>query len=471
MWIVKLGWIPLLLFSIGYAQQRGTQEVSVSTYYVWAGAAEGGEGTQARPFASLAGAAAASGPGDIIYLMTKGAGELLDGGIALKPGQKLIGLGPEGQTTSATSPTVRITNRTENLDGVIVKLSERNEVAGIHFVDMQNHAIYGSGSDYSGATIHHNRFTGAAESEGLIWAVFLEARSGSISGVTVSDIVVRDGEDLGGIQVLHTGSSRGEYQFERNDFSDIGGRAYHIWSQGTSKVVVNILDSTADNIGVGGRNSDSILPHLWGSSEQIILVRNYQYHNSKQVGSRSNTGLEAFIMGEPFSNEEQWCDGCKLTLEIVDSLFEDSVTDGIQLTNYGSNSVLDFKIRNTKIIGAKPQQAGGAISLIAQNAQNSGSRSTLLVENCDIINSSRYGFVISDRGDGYTSIVDLGGGALGSAGNNRIINSAAGEIQVLNANPVARHNWWGSDSPRIELQGDSSSIELDPVLTSDPRNR
>jgi hypothetical protein len=459
-WIVT--WLAVLL-------AIGTADVQATSYYVWSGAPSEGSGSKASPFKILASAEAAAKEGDTIFVSTIGSLAPLDGGIALKPGQKLIGLGPDGKPALHPSSMARLTNSTEHLKGVLVQLSERNEVAGIRFVDLRNHGIHGAGLNYSGARIHHNWFTGAAKSEDLIQAVLLEANSGAIKDVRVEDILVQDGEDLAGIQVMHTGDSTGEYEFARNQFSDLGGRAYLVWSRGTSKIQSRILDSTADNIGRGNRNADSIDPRLWGSTEQNMLVRNYHYNNTKQVGSRSNTGLEAFIMGEPFRDRDEWAKNCKLTLEIVDCVFENTITDGIQLTNYGTNSTLDIKIRNTKVIGANPGQAGGGISLIAQNAQNKGSHTKLLVENCDIINSSRYGFAISDRGEGFTSIVDLGGGPLGSSGNNRVINAAAGEIQVINANPVAKHNYWGGRAPRTDVQGDKSTLNVDDALPNDPR--
>jgi hypothetical protein len=443
-------------------------EQPTSNYYIRAGAEADGDGSESRPFASLQRAEAVSSAGDVIYLMAGGSTETLDGGIALKPRQRLIGLGPNGRPASVGPDMVRLTNSTEHLDGVIVMLSEANEVAGIHFVDMQHHAILGAGTSLSETHIHHNLFSGAAQSEEIIWSVRLESESGSVGAVRVTDSVFRDGDSLGGIQVMHRGDSSGEYLFERNRFTDLGGRAYHIWSLDSSRIRATILDSEADNIGVGDRNSDSILPHLCNSSQQHVVVRDFHYRNTKQVGNVSNTGLEAFIMGAPFTGEESWCNGCQLTLEITDSVFEDAVTDGIQLINFGSNSVLDFRIKNTKVIGAKPRQVGGGISLVPQNDQNTGSSTRLLIENTDIIDSAAYGFAVTDQSDGSTSIVDLGGGELGSAGHNRIIDSSKGEVQVLNAKVVAKHNWWGGNDPRVELQGDSSTVEWQPALTSDP---
>lgn len=59
-------------------------------------------------------------------------------------------------------------------------------------------------------------------------------------------------------------------------------------------------------------------------------------------------------------------------------------------------------------------------------------------------------------------MVDLGGGELGSAGNNRIISSRLGELRVINANPVAKNNWWGG-----ALQGWSFQV-LEQLLMASP---
>ena len=438
-----------------------------ASWFVRAGEPGEGDGSAGSPFGSLAEAEAASADGDVIYLVASF--ELLDGGIAMKPGQKLIGVRFVNQDAAVEGPVVSLTNSTENLAGVIVRLSERNEVAGIRFVDLQNHAIEGVGVDLSGTHLHHNSFTGAALSDDIIWSIRLEAEVGEITDARVTDSTFRDGEWLGGIQVVTRGNSSADYQFERNQFSDLGGRAYHLWSRDQSRIQARILDSSADNIGLGDKNSDSILPHLWDSSEQTVLVRNYRYQNSKQVGNQSNCGIEAFLMGPPFPGPEGYCDGCKLKLVIEDSDFENPVTDGIQLINFGSNSILEVEIRNTRIVDAQPKQVGGGLSLLAQNADNTGSRTSLLVENSDIIGSSGYGFAVSDQGEGHTAVIDLGGGELGSAGNNRFVGSATGEVQLINSVAVAKNNWWGGEAPRIDGEGDGSKLESDPVLEVDPR--
>lgn len=66
-----------------------------NTWYVGADAPPGGDGSRRSPFDSLAAVEAASAPGDEIVVLPSPQGvHPLDGGIALKPGQRLVGAGP-----------------------------------------------------------------------------------------------------------------------------------------------------------------------------------------------------------------------------------------------------------------------------------------------------------------------------------------------------------------------------------------
>jgi len=439
-------------------------------YYVSSTAPSTGEGSPTSPFNTLSQVAAVALEDDTIYLMSGGPGSFHDGSIRLKPGQRLLGADQRGRPIESISATVQVTNSSADLNGSVVQLSSDNEIASLHFVDLRNHGIVAGGGDLSGTFIHHTIFTNSAESDQIVWSIFLALKSGVVGDMEISDSVFRDGRDMGGIQIIHKGNSFGNYFFAGNDFSILGGRGYHIQSMHDSRINTVILNSSVDNMGRGNRNSDSILPILQGSSSQTLLVKGFQYNNTEQVGNQSNTGMEAFIMGNPSVGEENWCDGCRLELFIEDSVFENTLTDSIQLTNFGSNSIIDIEIRNVQVINANPQQAGGAISLIAENAQNSGSRSTLLIENSDMIGSTGYGFVMLDQSTGYSPTVDLGGGALGSKGNNRIINNQDGSIRALQANPIGRENWWGSTGePDTVVEGGRSSFVWQPALDMDSR--
>ena len=454
-----------------------SDQIGGAAYYVSADARPDGDGSRRRPFRSLPPAAAASAAGDTIYLQSSGS--VLDGGIRLKPGQRLIGIGSDGEMSADPADRVRLTNTASLPGGVMVELSRANEVAGIHFVDMGNHAISGAGTDYSGAFIHHSTFTGNAaahieDERGLVYAISLDASNGVRDGVRIEDSSFANGEDLGAIRVFQSGESRGQYRFQRNEFSDLGGRAYFVRTQDRSHVETVILDSVADNIGRGERNSDSIIPYLMGQSEQVMLVRNYRFNNTNQEGNQSNTGIEAYMFGRPRPDEANWCTGCTLTLTILDSVIENAVTDPIQFSNSGTNSRLSYVIRNTRIIGGNPRQGGGGISLNLQGAPDSGGSTTLLVEDTDVIGTSGYGFTLNNRGGGgHAVIVDLGGGVLGSRGNNRFLDNERGALRVSGNRMTAQHNWWGGAAPMVYDRDDQPSpgaqVLVEPVLSADPR--
>src|SRR5688572_31324655 len=102
-----------------------------ATWYVKAGAPHPGDGSKNRPFTSLDQVEAASAPGDTIYVVqTQG---VLDGGIQLKDGQKLIGLGPTVNTANGNSARAKLTNTTDaRYDGDAVRLARNNVVENLH---------------------------------------------------------------------------------------------------------------------------------------------------------------------------------------------------------------------------------------------------------------------------------------------------------------------------------------------------
>src|SRR5262245_59986334 len=109
----------------------GASDPVASTWYVKADAAAGGNGSRSRPFATLEQVEAASQPGDTIRVMPST--RPLDGGIQLKDGQRLTGLG--GPVTkaagSAAQPTITNTSATR-YNGDAVRLADNNVVENIH---------------------------------------------------------------------------------------------------------------------------------------------------------------------------------------------------------------------------------------------------------------------------------------------------------------------------------------------------
>ncbi len=82
-----------------------------TAYYVSADAGGNGNGSKNSPFVELSQAQSVSAAGDTIDLL---AGDrVLDGGIALKTGQKLLGIAANGQLLANAEGRVRLSNTTQ----------------------------------------------------------------------------------------------------------------------------------------------------------------------------------------------------------------------------------------------------------------------------------------------------------------------------------------------------------------------
>ena len=243
-------------------------------------------------------------------------------------------------------------------------------------------------------------------------------------------------------------------------------------------MTTTILDSTANNIGLqpvppdegvpGAGNADSIIPYLTGRSQQRMLVRNYHFKNDKQAGGGSNTALETFIYGRRAEEDRNnWCVGCRADIEIQDSVFEHPVTDGIQVANSGDNSIVNLAIRRTKIIGAAPRQ-GAAIAMSAQGQGSKGGRLTLLVEESEIVGAGGFALSVSNGSGESVAVIDLGGGALGSKGQNIITGNMQGGFRLQGEKVTARNNWWGGAAPTVT--GAGGTADMSSPLPAPPRS-
>ena len=93
---------------------------------------------------------------------------------------------------------------------------------------------------------------------------------------------------------------------------------------------------------------------------------------------------------------------------------------------------------------------------------------TLSAEGNDILGSQDWGLLMVDAGTIVTSSIDLGGGVLGSNGQNRIVGSGLGEALIYAMAVIAKYNWWGSaQGPRLELLS-GATLDFEPILTAQP---
>jgi hypothetical protein len=130
--------------------------VAVRTWFVSAAAPLGGDGSSQRPFDTLNAVEQFSSPGDTIMVLPSPARVApLDGGIALKVGQKLLGAGAPVAGIGANAAAPRITNSSAaHHFGDAVVLASGAEVANIAVAHSYRGAIYGA--DVTNVTVRNN---------------------------------------------------------------------------------------------------------------------------------------------------------------------------------------------------------------------------------------------------------------------------------------------------------------------------
>ncbi|MHB8659673.1 MAG: hypothetical protein ACYC91_17345 [Solirubrobacteraceae bacterium] len=114
------------------------------TWYVQAAARAGGNGSRRAPFLSLVAVQRASRPGDrIVVLRSPMSTPPLDGGIALKPRQTLVGSGPSVlRSKAAALPRIENTQRARQ-NGDAVKLANGDRVDNLVIGPSYRGGIYG----------------------------------------------------------------------------------------------------------------------------------------------------------------------------------------------------------------------------------------------------------------------------------------------------------------------------------------
>jgi len=324
--------------------------VSARTLYVSAGGSQTGNGTSARPFASLATVEQVSRPGDTIVVLATPLGvPALDGGIALKNGQKLIGDG--AKVTASSGPVTvaaRITNTTTANHGDAVVMADGASVSNLMIENARRSGVYIN--DVTDVTVSGNAISAANTSctagqgyagerysgrpmhgYGAIMADY-SSRSASFA---VNGNLIHDGTCMDGIHVRAGGKAVVSGRIDQNivtrlqqglGFVSVLGIALETKDSATLTVTSDGNTQTFIGNHLGGApeaDCEGLLGHQIGGELRWIISRNYFAH---AMGGSSCNGAEFFIT-EGKANS---------TIAISDSLFLDSQGDMIQNINLGS---------------------------------------------------------------------------------------------------------------------------------------
>lgn len=388
-------------------------------WYVSASASSGGDGTISSPFNSLAAAEQASSPDDTIVIEPSPLNvPPLDGGIALKPGQRLIGAGPpvvqlgqpllQGGPPLATStelvsqPRIANTSGTTN-SGDAVELADGSDVENVVITTAYRGAIYGNnvvnvvvrGNDVanfntSGATgfvvqpFYLNSYTAGLATDvanGLAagWAGILVDTASVQTNISIEGNYVHDGFCGDGIDFRSMGTGNATAQVNRNfvtrlaQCSGTGIRTIEgIGTQVTGTGILNVtLDgNTEANTGSPRANMDSLFVNPAESGRLVESIKHNLYTTG--IGGASTNGMEFII-----SNGKSYAE-----LSISDSQFYNNPGDMLELFNRGEQGstgilILDHVlVDGTTISGGLPTYAipaGGANGVpLASTGDNTG---------------------------------------------------------------------------------------------------
>lgn len=323
---------------------------SARTLYVSASGHEQGNGTRTAPFNTLAAVEQASRRGDAIVVLASPSGVApLDGGIALKDGQSLIG-DRTGAALGATlqKDAARITNTSTAHNGDAVVLADKTSVSNLVIVGAHRSAVYGQ--DVTGVSIAGNTIsasnTSCTPGEGYEgkqfsgrpmhgYAAVMVDYTHRTASLLVAGNRIHDGTCMDGIHVRAGGASRVTGRIDRNvvtrlqqgkGFVSVLGIALETKDSASLSVTSDGNTQTFIGNPLGGvpdADCEGLLAHQTGGDLRWTITHNEFAH---AMGGSSCNGAEFFI-SENKANS---------TIAIADSTFIDAQGDMVQNINLGS---------------------------------------------------------------------------------------------------------------------------------------
>ena len=320
-------------------------------WYVSAAAPAGGDGSINAPFNSLASVQQASGPGDTIVIEPSSASTPpLDGGIALKPGQRLIGDGPSvvqsGASLVPDGPPVvgasgnsslpRITNSSNATNaGDAVELANGVDVENLVIAGAYRGAIYGQ--DVIGVTVRGNDISGfdTSGAAGFVvqpfyatdytpgdgtdvaagipagWAAILidaakVSTSLSITSNYIHDGVCGDGIDIRGMNTADI-SAQVSFNFvtklvQCSSVRTIEGIGTQVTASSHLRAI--LVGNTEANNGSAGANMDSLFVDPAESGTLIETIDHNVYMTG--IGGASTNGFEYIVSNGGGTHRSAW---------------------------------------------------------------------------------------------------------------------------------------------------------------------
>lgn len=493
-------------------------------YFVDNTAAAGGDGRPDTPFNSLADAEANVRGNSTIYVRNgDGAVTNQDTGITITNNRvRLLGAGINLATRQGTfiedaTTAPKITNT--GGDAVVID-GNRIEVAGfdidspltdgiftldsnradIHDNIIQNAGNNGINTAFTAnqnrrVTITNNTITGST----LRGITIRSYNGGTINATVTGNTATGNTEEGIRYEVGSSSGSRLNVTSTNNTANTNGGTAglYGI-SAGDGRLRV-----TSDGDTANSNTANGFFMLTGGTSTgQRVIASNTTANTNGQIGLGVDVQDDSttLITLNDTSTTGNTSDGLNI-ISRSDSTANATVTNhasigntqqGVDITADGTTTTLNIDLDNVDVSTSgnsgmflRARSAGTINATLANSTIDNNTASGLFIEGAstadtnvqvdttDITNSSVFSLNLLDNTTG-TYNVDLGGGALGSAGQNRIFTS--GNVDVfgnLNGSAVsAQSNWWGTAAGLTAGETNltsGGSVDASSPLATDPR--
>lgn len=391
--------LTLLTFVVAGLAGAPAARSAASTWYVKAAAPARGDGSRQDPFNGLAQAERKSARGDTIVVLPSR--RTLDGGIALKPGQKLIGAGPPVRSRKVRRRAPRITNtRPGRHSGDAVVLANRTTVANIEVVHPHRGGIYGRnvigvrirGNDVSGHNtsctpgFHIPPFVvpttvpgaGIPISNGLHngWAGIMVDQSRGKARIRIRNNRVHRADCGDGIDVRAMGTARVRAKITRNVVRDLrqgdefeSVLAIGLQTADRSSLAAKLVSNRQTNLGneedpsagPAGADTEGVFVNPSGPSQMWVAIDRNIYTNPRGLGGFSANGLEFVSMG----------DGSRARVVVRNSTFSETPGDVLEQLGLGTNAHLTLELVNvvaTRSTGYAGSGFGNTVLIPGNNA-------------------------------------------------------------------------------------------------------
>jgi hypothetical protein len=347
----------MLCLSFAFAMTGGVGRAAV--LFVSATAAPGGNGSQQAPFNSLAAVEQASAPGDeIVVLASPMNVPPLNGGIALKPHQKLTGRGPSVIDGAALTQAPRITNSTADRNsGDAVVLADYSEVSNLMILNSYRGGIYGV--DVTQVNVHDNNLAGTNTSctpgfyvyfpvnQPLLpngWAAIMTDEGIGTRSILIRSNYIHDGTCNDGIDIRASGTAIVMARVDDNKITHLAEGQPTVRSllgngmQTHETAVLTVESDHNSETYIGSANSDceGLFTNQAGGSLTWNVSHNTFAHG---IGGASCNGGEFFLSSGPAT----------MNVYVSHSTFEDNPGDMIEEINEAIASTINLTLEDVTV--------------------------------------------------------------------------------------------------------------------------